>query len=201
MGWPEKSEKQSEECGEEHVFCQNCSPNFSATFLCMFFRSVNGKRRRKRVSENVNTKIQHRATIQSRMPTRWSCKPNQFSYASSTNDLIKEFVLQLAALHPSSHQTNGVLPGVGQLRLKLANLGTAERPSEPLPSGYVPSRRFVAPELLVPGALDQLASSTGARTVNFDRTKPHTSKCQWDFVACLCAEVVLLLHLHLLHFQ
>ena len=32
-------------------------------------------------------RIQHRTRIQSRMQTRWSCKPNQFAYASSEKDL------------------------------------------------------------------------------------------------------------------
>ena len=42
--------------------------------------------------------------IQASMPSMWSCKPNQFAYASSEKDLEKRFFLQLAALHPSTHK-------------------------------------------------------------------------------------------------
>ena len=43
----------------------------------------------KTVSHNFNIKIHHGMMIQSRMPTRWSCKPNQCAYESSKQDLEK----------------------------------------------------------------------------------------------------------------
>ena len=91
MGWPEKSKKQSEKRSEKQ--------NFSADFfrrifprifsVCVSLRSENGKRRRKTASQNFNIKIHHGMMIQSRMPTRWSCKPNQCAYGSSKQDLEK----------------------------------------------------------------------------------------------------------------
>ena len=56
-------------------------------------------------SPNISTqKIQHCGRIQSRVPTRWSCEPNQCAYASSAKDLENWIFFQLAALRPSSHQ-------------------------------------------------------------------------------------------------
>lgn len=46
--------------------------------------------------------------------------------------------------------------GLGRLRLKVSNLGSAEQPSQPLPLGFEPARAlklFLAPELQAPGRL------------------------------------------------
>ena len=64
---------------------------FFHEFSVCVFRSENGKRRRKTVSQNFNIKFQHGTMIQSRMPTRWSCKPNQCAYECSKQDLEKRF--------------------------------------------------------------------------------------------------------------
>ena len=90
MGWPEKSKKQSEKNSEKHIFSAEFFRQISsANFPCVFFRSENGKRRRKTVSQNFNIEIQHGMMIQSRIPTRWSCKPNQCAYGCSKQDLEK----------------------------------------------------------------------------------------------------------------
>ena len=58
-------------------FSQIVLSKCSANCPCMFFCRKNDKRGRKMVSEIFNIKIQHRTMIQSRMPTTWSCKPNE----------------------------------------------------------------------------------------------------------------------------
>ena len=71
MVWPEKSKKTERKPQRKtNFFCRIFSPNFPANFPCVFFRSENGKRRRKTVSQNFNIKIQHGMMIQSRMPTK-----------------------------------------------------------------------------------------------------------------------------------
>ena len=107
MGWPDKIEEKKQENVAKNesfplIYFAEIFREFSVR---LFLRSENGKRRRKIVSTYFNIKIQHRTRIQSRMPTRWSCKSKQFTYASSDKDLEKNgFLLQLTALHPSSQK-------------------------------------------------------------------------------------------------
>ncbi|CAK0805101.1 unnamed protein product [Prorocentrum cordatum] len=50
--------------------------------------------------------------------------------------------------------------GLGRLRLKLANLGVAECPSQPLPRNYTPPQGFLAPELAAPRRLRAVAEAS-----------------------------------------
>ena len=99
---------------------------FRAFSVCVFFRSVSGKRRRKKVSQNFNIKIQHGMMIQSRMLTRWSSKPNQCAHGSSKQDLEKRIFLQLAALHRSSHQLFKS-PLIGEIQKGTAGRGREKK--------------------------------------------------------------------------
>ena len=109
-GGQRKAKNRAKNAAKNDFFRRIFSPKFSANFFRVFFvRSENGKRRRKKVSQNFNIKIQHGMMIQSRMPTRWSCKPIQCNVPMGAANKISKngFFLLLVALHPSSHQEKG----------------------------------------------------------------------------------------------
>ena len=60
---------------------------FCRYFPCIFFDCENGKCRRKTASKNCTKTFQHSTMIQSRMPTRCSCKHVQIAHATSEKDL------------------------------------------------------------------------------------------------------------------
>lgn len=79
------------------------------------------------------------------------------------------------------------MDGRGHVRLKLANLGVAEQPSQPLPPGYEAPLRSTAPEVMAPHRLAAVvraaasgtsgtATATSSRSAASDSAGPR-SKC------------------------
>ena len=104
-GMAREETKNTVKCSEQLNFCANlCIAEIFRKHSVRVFPQWERQISPKNGLQKINIKTQHCTMIQSRMPTRWSCKPNQFPYASSEKDLEERIVLPHAALNHSSHQ-------------------------------------------------------------------------------------------------
>eukprot|EP00929_Paragymnodinium_shiwhaense_P091015 TRINITY_DN51072_c0_g1_i1.p1 TRINITY_DN51072_c0_g1~~TRINITY_DN51072_c0_g1_i1.p1 ORF type:complete len:1334 (-),score=231.92 TRINITY_DN51072_c0_g1_i1:255-4256(-) len=100
--------------------------------------------------------------------------------AKDADQCIMDLLEGLASLHAKEVYHLALSPNtvrvqrdaLGTLRLKIANLGVAEQPSEPLPSDYVPSKIFAAPEV---ETVKRLTSLTTAYLSKERKGKAHDS--------------------------
>ena len=101
MGWPEKSKKQSKKRQRKTIFSADFFCRIFREFSVCVFRSENGKRRRKTVSQNVNSMAWwFNRERRSGSPANLTNVPMGAARRISKNGLF----LQLAALNRSSHQ-------------------------------------------------------------------------------------------------